>query len=398
MAIAERKPLGQLLRRSPRYGINAAAVTLKPGIATYIRITDIDGSGRFAPDPKVGVAHPNATGYRLAPGELVFARTGASVGKSYLYDQRDGELVYAGFLINIAPDPNRLNPKYLSLFAHTKEYWDWIARTSARSGQPGVNGREYAQLPIPLPDIATQNAIADAMTDVDSLIVTLEQLITKKQAIKRGMMQRFLIRQTDKAAMISLGSITSWLSGGTPDRSNLSYWCGTIPWISATTLKNFEVATSDQHVTPVAVKAGSRMAPLGSTLLLVRGSALHSEIRASLVTGPVCFNQDVKALVPSQDIVPKFLTYSIHGNADSLLRLVTSAGNTAGVLDTNVVKRFEIYVPKRSEQQRITLVLDDLSNEIDLLKLRLLKAEAVKQGMIRELLSGRRRLQVVEAS
>ena len=79
MTTAERVPLGRLLRRAPRYGINAAAVPLKPGVPTYIRITDIDDSGRFAPNPKVGVSHPSAENYVLGPGELVFARTGASV-------------------------------------------------------------------------------------------------------------------------------------------------------------------------------------------------------------------------------------------------------------------------------------------------------------------------------
>nr|WP_246279567.1 restriction endonuclease subunit S [Psychromicrobium silvestre] len=198
--------------------------------------------------------------------------------------------------------------------------------------------------------------------------------------------------------MTSLGSVTSWLSGGTPNRSNTSYWSGDIPWISATTLKKLEAATSDQLVTPAAVKAGSKMAPLGSTLLLVRGSALHSEIRASLVTGTVCFNQDVKALVPSRNLVPKFLTYSIHGNADRLLRLVTSAGNTAGVLDTQVVKNFQIWMPDRSEQQRLVTLLDDISSEIDVLVSRLVKVTAAKQGMMQELLTGRTRLQSAEVT
>ena len=147
MTAAETKALGLLLRRPPRYGINAAAVPLGLGVPTYIRITDIDDSGRFAPDPKVGVDHPKSSDYQMGAGELVFARTGASVGKSYLYDPRDGELVYAGFLINVAPDPELLNPKYLSLYVHTKDYWDWIARTSVRSGQPGVNGASTRSCP-----------------------------------------------------------------------------------------------------------------------------------------------------------------------------------------------------------------------------------------------------------
>jgi type I restriction enzyme S subunit len=165
-------------------------------VASYIRITDINDAGQFTPDPKVGVSHPNAANYRLASGELVFARTGASVGKSYLYDPRDGELVYAGFLINVAPDPKRLDPSFLAFYAQTKEYWDWVARTSARSGQPGINGQEYAQLPVALPSLETQNAIMEAVSDVDSEIDALGRRLEKAHMVKVGMMQELLTGRT----------------------------------------------------------------------------------------------------------------------------------------------------------------------------------------------------------
>ncbi|MFF9099674.1 hypothetical protein ACF1AU_03675 [Streptomyces rubrogriseus] len=184
--------LSELLRRPPRYGINAAASPLTSGFPTYIRITDIDDSGKFSPRPKVGVKHPRSSDYKLGDGELVFARTGASVGKSYLYDPRDGELVYAGFLINIAPDPQRLNPKYFSLFAQTKEYWNWVARTSVRSGQPGINGREYAQLTFSAPGIETQSAIADVVSGIDDEIDALGRCLSKAQLVRLGMMQELL--------------------------------------------------------------------------------------------------------------------------------------------------------------------------------------------------------------
>ncbi|WP_179388835.1 restriction endonuclease subunit S [Psychromicrobium silvestre] len=272
-------------------------------------------------------------------------------------------------------------------------------RSAGQTGsQSNVNTAIVKGLRIALPPEPEQERIAEVLADVDRLISSLNRVIAKKKAIKQGVMQQLLTHRADRADMTSLGSVTSWLSGGTPNRSNTSYWSGDIPWISATTLKKLEAATSDQLVTPAAVKAGSKMAPLGSTLLLVRGSALHSEIRASLVTGTVCFNQDVKALVPSRNLVPKFLTYSIHGNADRLLRLVTSAGNTAGVLDTQVVKNFQIWMPDRSEQQRLVTLLDDISSEIDVLVSRLVKVTAAKQGMMQELLTGRTRLQSAEVT
>jgi type I restriction enzyme S subunit len=273
-----------------------------------------------------------------------------------------------------------------------------FATHSSKSGVPGVNRNDLhaEQVYVPL-SRAEQHGIAVALRDADALIATLDRLIAKKQAIRQGMMQRLISTRAHSADVVPLGTVTSWLSGGTPNRSNLSYWSGSIPWISATTLKRMEVTSSDQMVTPAAVRAGSKMAPLDSTLVLVRGSALHSEIRASLVTGPVCFNQDVKALVPARRFVPRFLTYSIHGNADRLLRLVTSAGNTAGVLDTAVLKAFQIWLPDRSEQDHVVTALDDITSEIDKIHARLSKAKAVKQGMMQELLTGRTRLPVVEA-
>jgi type I restriction enzyme S subunit len=81
----------------------------------------------------------------------------------------------------------------------------------------------------------------------------------------------------------TVGGNSTWLSGGTPSRDCSDYWSGTIPWISGSTLKSVEISTSDQFLTAGGVSNGSKMAPINSTLLLVRGSALHNEIRAGLV-------------------------------------------------------------------------------------------------------------------
>jgi len=196
----------------------------------------------------------------------------------------------------------------------------------------------------------------------------------------------------NSAQMTAIGDITTWHSGGTPSRARSDYWSGDIPWISAFTLKDAEINTSDQFLTPEAVAAGSKMAPLGSTLLLVRGSALHNVIRAGMVTSPVAFNQDVKALVPKRGIVPKYLTHVIRGNEHELLKLVTSSGNTAGVLDTNVVQAFEIYLPNEHDQRRLVEAFDDVDKLITTLERLIAKKLAIKQGMIQQLITGNARI------
>ncbi len=191
---------------------------------------------------------------------------------------------------------------------------------------------------------------------------------------------------------VTLGELATFLSGGTPSRSNEDYWAGDIPWISASTLRCFETWRSESNVTDEAVAAGSKIAPVGSTLVLVRGSALHKEILCGLVTKRVCFNQDVKALVPHPRVSPKFWAISLRGRAEDLLKLVSSAGGTAGVLDTKLLKAFVISLPKLDEQEMIAEALSDVDALINALGALITKKRHIKQGTMQQLLTGKKRL------
>lgn len=189
--------LGDCLLSRPDYGINAAAVPFSDKLPSYIRITDISEYGRYCPDPQVSVNSENSDQYYLREGDVVFARTGASVGKSYLYSPLDGALVFAGFLIRVRPDPELLNSTLLAAYTTTKPYWNWVRLMSMRSGQPGINGNEYSQLPVFLPpDIKEQTAIAEVLSDMDAELAALEQRRNKTRALKQAMMQELLTGKT----------------------------------------------------------------------------------------------------------------------------------------------------------------------------------------------------------
>jgi type I restriction enzyme, S subunit len=192
----EVKRLGDCLIARPDYGINAPAVPFSDRLPSYLRISDISEYGRFSPGPRVSVNAKNSGQFFLGEGDIVFARTGASVGKSYLYNKRDGQLVFAGFLIRVRPNPQILVSAFLAGYATTKIYWNWVRLMSMRSGQPGINGKEYAQLPMVLPSISEQTAIATVLSDMDAEIEALEQRLAKTGALKQGMMQELLTGRT----------------------------------------------------------------------------------------------------------------------------------------------------------------------------------------------------------
>ena len=384
----KRRPLGQLLQRPPRYGVNAAAVPLALGVPTYIRITDIDDSGRFSPDPKVGVSHPGASNYQLGAGELVFARTGASVGKSYLYDAADGELVYAGFLINIAPDPKRLNPKYFALFAQSKEYWDWIARTSIRSGQPGVNGREYAELPIPLPDIKTQDAIAGATTDVDGLISVLGRLIAKKQAIKQGVMQQLLTGITRLPGYhgewgdVDLREIATVTMGQSPSGATYNAVGSGLPLIQG----NADIR-GRKTLDRVWTNRPTKVCAAGDVILTVRAPVGFT----AYASKEACLGRGVCGLSAKED--NQFLFHALTFAEPNWA--VYGQGSTFAAVNAMEVRSFRIGWPwDKAERTAIARVLNAVDVEISTLQRRLAKAKDIKQGMMQELLTGRTRLPV----
>ena len=143
----EQRKLGDV-SYSFEYGLNAAAKEFD-GENKYIRITDIDDDGRefkqsqvTSPDTDLA----SADNYKLSYGDILFARTGASVGKTYIYKDSDGLVYYAGFLIR-ARIKEEYNPEFVFQNTLTKDYEKFIKVTSMRSGQPGVNAQEYSEYP-----------------------------------------------------------------------------------------------------------------------------------------------------------------------------------------------------------------------------------------------------------
>ena len=159
---------------------------------TYLRITDIDDYGHFIESDKKSVDDSQNEDYFLNPGDIVFARTGNTTGKTYLYNPKDGKLVFAGFLIRFAPNQKKLIPHYLKAVTETSSYWAWVETNSARTGQPGINANEYKSFKFTIPPIEEQKQIAKILTTQDKKIQTEETNLAKLKELKKGLMNDLL--------------------------------------------------------------------------------------------------------------------------------------------------------------------------------------------------------------
>ena len=172
------------------YGMNSAAKTFD-GSNKYIRITDIDDeSHKFKKDNFVSPSGLLEDKYLVMKNDILFARTGASTGKSYLYDENDGKLYYAGFLIRVHLE--NVNPYCIYSQTLTSRYQNWLQIMSVRSGQPGINAEEYKNFPIVLPTLSEQKIIAQVLSAADKEIDLLKQEIEFQKQKKKALAQQLL--------------------------------------------------------------------------------------------------------------------------------------------------------------------------------------------------------------
>ena len=179
---------------SIEYGLNASAKEFD-GENKYIRITDIDDvSRKFKEDsitsPDINVSE--CDNYLLCEKDILFARTGASVGKTYLYDIKDGKVYFAGFLIR-ARIKEKFDSKFIFQNTLTDRFTQYVKVTSQRSGQPGVNGKEYGEYELYLPKYEEQQAIGAYFSNLDNLIAAHQEKISQLETLKKKLLQDMFI-------------------------------------------------------------------------------------------------------------------------------------------------------------------------------------------------------------
>ncbi|MCD6533406.1 MAG: restriction endonuclease subunit S [Deltaproteobacteria bacterium] len=169
-----------------------------------------------------------------------------------------------------------------------------------------------------------------------------------------------------------LGDLTDWYSGGTPSKKRDEYWNGDIPWISASSMYGSRYSDSKLKITEEGLKAGSKIVPEDTVLLLVRGSSLHQRIPVGISLRPVSFNQDVKGIRIKDNVLkdeildPWFLLYWLISQQYNLLQMVENTGIGAGKFDTKQLQDLILKVPDKEERELIVATAKSIDDKIEL--------------------------------
>ena len=211
--------LGRLIDEPLSYGASETGeVENAPGFVRYIRITDITLDGKLKHDGCKYLAREKAEGVMLEKGDVLFARSGATVGKSYLFNE-DIEACYAGYLIRASVRREKLLPEFLLYFSQSTNYEEWKNRIFIQATIQNISAAKYTRLTLPLPPLPTQRAIVAFLDEkcgkIDRWVAAKEREVALLKELKQAMIAEAVtgatkVARTDTARKMKPSGIP-WL-------------------------------------------------------------------------------------------------------------------------------------------------------------------------------------------
>lgn len=328
------------------YGIAAPAVDYDISKYTYLRITDINDDGTINKKGLKSVDDKNASNYILYPNDIVFARTGASVGRSYFYDKKDGVLVYAGFLIKFSIDPKKVNPKILKYYTHSQPYYDWIQTVDNGATRGNINAQVYASMPLLLPKRKEQDKIVSILSSLDDKIDLLHRENKTLEAMAETLFRKWFIEEAKEDWKEgTLDDILSVKGGTTPSTKESKYWNGNISWTSPkdiTTLNGIYLFDTERKITKEGLKQiSSGLLPAGTLLMSSRapvGVLAYAEI-------PLAINQGYIAIIDNKGYAKEFIYLWLKANMDMVHSYAN--GSTFMEISKSAFKSLGLQIPPK---------------------------------------------------
>ncbi len=373
----------------------------------FVRITNLSRSSVYLDLKDLRFVH-------LPPNHSEAARTELQDGDILISITADIGII--GFVTGKLPKPAyinqhialirinsaRANARFVSYFLASGRTQRIFRAMTDSGAKAGMNLATVQQITTAIPPtVAEQEAIAEALTDADTLIESLEQLLAKKRLLKQGAMQELLSGKRrlpgfdGKWRRCQLGDVISECgSGATPYRGNPDFYKGTVKWITSGELNYNLISDTLEHISANAVKQTNlRMHPPGTFLMAITGlEAAGTRGACGIVGAEATTNQSCMAIYPTAELRTEYLYhyYVLNGNK---LALEYCQGTKQQSYTAKIVRLLPIELPPTvTEQRAIAAILSDIDAEIAAVETRLIKARHLKQAMMQELLTGRIRL------
>jgi type I restriction enzyme S subunit len=349
----------------------------------FLRITDIQNdSVNWESVPYCKIESIDIPKYRLANGDIVFARTGATTGKSFLVSDPP-EAVFASYLIRLRLNDTKLLPAFVSLYFQSTEYWKLINEGSSGSAQGGFNASKLGALTIPIPPLSEQQRIVAILGEAFEIIATAKSNAEKNLQNASKLFESHLKEMFDPCGdyetengwiRYRLGDITSKIgSGATPLGGEKAYQSSGISLIRSLNVHDSGFRVKDLAFIDEkqAKQLDNVIVEASDVLLNITGASIARCSIASKDLLPARVNQHVSIIRAKKNIIlPEFLYFLlISKNYKDKLLKAGEGGATRQALTKALIEDFQIEFPESlDEQQKVVSQLDLIKVEIQRLE------------------------------
>lgn len=349
------------------YGVTASAVENDTG-CKFLRITDIqDGHVDWASVPYCRAPEAKLRQALLEDRDIVFARTGATTGKSFLVRSPPVGAVFASYLIRVRPS-RRIDASYLAHFFQSPVYWAQIQQKTQGAAQGGVNATSLSELRIPLAPLDEQRRIAAILDKADALRRKRRCAINLLESLTQSIFIEMFGHPTINPRNLPtqpLSEVATFTSGGTPSKDVEEFWDGDIPWVSPKDMKVTDIFDAEDHVSESAIAQTSlKVIEPKAILIVVRGMILAHTAPMAIARNAVTINQDMKAIRFDTRIDPVFGFWCLKAQASYILSKVSSAAHGTRRLEMVDVERLSILVPSAKEQRDFVMAATQVAKTL----------------------------------
>jgi type I restriction enzyme S subunit len=376
------------------YGYTESARS-EPVGPQFLRITDIQNDRvDWESVPYCKIENADLSKYRLASGDIVFARTGATTGKSFLVNDPP-DAVFASYLIRLRLLDKNLLPQFVSFFFQTPDYWQAIKDGSSGSAQGGFNATKLGAMRIPVPPLAEQERIVGLLDEAFAGIATAKANAERNLKNARGIFESHLqsvFNRRGKGWVDTKLDDVCGFQNGFAFKSN-TFKASGIPVLRISNIQDGCIDIDNRLVffNPKDYHENlDRYRIVKDDLLIAMSGATTGKLGFNTEDTVFYLNQRVGKFEPGKKLNRRFLYHFLSTKVEENLRI--SAGAAQPNLSTEQIKSFVLPLPDIAEQARIVEALESLSEETQRLasiyEQKIVALEALKKSLLHQAFNG----------
>jgi type I restriction enzyme S subunit len=364
-----------------QYGYTTSATEEDTGIK-FLRITDIreDGFINWGSVPYGIIDDESIQKFRLSEGDVLFARIGATTGKTCIIEGAIPNAVFASYLIRFVPN-KELHPKYVFYFTQTREYQELVNAGKEGKLKKGLSATEFKSFKIPLPPLPEQRSIASVLSTAQHAKEKTDAVITATKALKKSLMRHLFtygpiplveaenvpLKETEIGMVpevwdvVEVENIGEIITGRTPSTKKSEYYGSSHMFISPADIHEGRYVTkTNKRLSEKGLKV-SRPLPRYTILVVCIGATIGKT--AMTFVDNCTTNQQINAIISKGNVDPSYLYYSLNFHSHRLYPLAGGIG--IPIINKSNFGNFKIPLPPPSIQQKIASTLSAVDKKIE---------------------------------